>query len=163
MEELDTANCESIKFLDDFTEWVNSFCKENGIIEYKDRNEYEPIVNMSHDDILCLSSDECFANAITLMNYAGTLQKKHDLINSQHNWCIEALNFLYAKYWDRYDKFLPAEIRKKSIIAENSFAQNIEKCRLRLHAGMEVLSETAKDIKKRVTLFQDLGKSRSFK
>lgn len=163
MEELNTADCESIEALDKFTKWVESFCKENGIIEYKNRDEYEPIINMSHEDIVCLSNDECFANAITLMNYAGILQKKHDVINAQYNWCIEALNFLYAKYWDRYDKFLPAEIRKKSIITENSFAQNIEKSRLRLCASMEILAETSKDIKRRVSLFQDLGKSRSFK
>jgi hypothetical protein len=70
---------------------------------------------------------------------------------------------LYAKYWDRYDKFLPAEIKKKSIIAENTFAQSIEKARLRLYASMQILNETSRDIKKRVSLFQDLGKSRSFK
>jgi hypothetical protein len=118
---------------------------------------------MSHEDILALSSDECFSNAITLMNYAGMIQKKHDLIYAQYNWCLEALNFLYAKYWDRYDKFLPAEVRKKSIIIENSFAQSIEKCRLRLYASMQILLETAKDTKKRVSLFQDLGKARNFR
>lgn len=163
MEELNTNDDESIELLDKFTDWVNSFCKENNIIEYKDSNEYEPILSLSNDDIIGLSSDECFANAITLMNYAGRLQKKHDLINSQYNWCVEALNFLYSKYWDRYDKYLPAEIKKKCIIGENSFAQRVEKCRLRLYASVEMLSETIKDIKKRVTLFQDLGKSRSYK
>lgn len=163
MEEFDTTQNDSVEVLDKFTEWVESFCKENGIIEYKDRSEYEPILNMCNEDILALSSDECFSYAITLMNYAGILQKKYDLIHSQHNWCMEALNFLYAKYWDRYDKFLPAEVRKKSIIVENSFAQSVEKCRLRLYAGMQMLSETVKDVKKRVSLFQDLGKSRSFK
>jgi|688.fasta_scaffold604560_2 hypothetical protein len=163
MEEFDTTSGESIEVLQKFTNWVETFCKENNIIEYKDRNEYEPIINMSNGEILSLSSDECFANALTLMNYAGILQKKYDLIDSQYNWCIEALNFLYAKYWDNYDKFLPAEIRKKSIISDNSFAQSIEKCRLRLYASMQILSETTKDIKRRVTLFQDFGKSRSFK
>jgi hypothetical protein len=163
MEEFDTTSCESIEVLQKFTNWVEAFCTENNIIEYKDRDEYEPIINMTNGELLSLSSDECFANALTLMNYAGILQKKHDLVDSQYNWCIEALNFLYAKYWDNYDKFLPAEIRKKSIISENSFAQSIEKCRLRLYASMQILSETTKDIKKRVTLFQDFGKSRSFK
>jgi hypothetical protein len=163
MEEFNTDDDESVEVLDRFTEWVENFCKDNNIIEYKDSNEYEPILSLSNEDIIGLSSDECFANAITLMNYAGRLQKKHDLINSQYTWCVEALNFLYAKYWDRYDKYLPADIKKKSIIAENSFAQKVEKCRLRMYASLGMLSETTKDIKKRVTLFQDLGKSRSFK
>lgn len=163
MENFDTTSCESIEVLEKFTNWVESFCVENNILEYKDSEEYKTILYMSYEDILSLSSDECFSYAITLMNYAGILQKKHDVINAQYNWCNEALNFLYAKYWERYDKFLPAEIRKKSIIIENSFAQNIEKCRLRLHASMQILLETSKDIKKRVSLLQDLGKTRSFR
>ena len=163
MEELDITSDESIEALDKFTKWVESFCVENNIVPYKDSDSYASILDMSHDDIISLSSDECFANAITLMNYAGLLQKKYDFISVQHEWCVEALNFLYAKYWDRYDKFLPAEVRKKSIILENSFAQGIEKCRIRLYAGMQMLSETTKDTKKRVTLFQDFGKTRSFK
>jgi hypothetical protein len=163
METIDITDSQPIDALEKFTQWIDSFCKENNIIPYKDSEHYEYIVNMPHEDILSLSSDECFANALTLMNYAGNLQKKHDLAYSQYNWCAEALNLLYAKYWDRYDKFLPAEVRKKSIIMENSFAQSVEKCRLRLYASMQILCETTKDIKKKVTLFQDLGKSRSFK
>jgi hypothetical protein len=163
MEEFNIASNESIELLDQFTKWIESFCTENGIIEYKDNKDYEGIINMRNEDILSLSSDECFSYGITLMNYAGILQKKHDVISSQYNWCQEVLNFLYAKYWDRYDKFLPAEIKKKSIIAENTFAQSIEKARLRLYASMQILNETSRDIKKRVSLFQDLGKSRSFK
>lgn len=163
MEEFDITSNESIEALNKFAEWVESFCVENNIVSYKNSESFVSILSMSHDDIISLSSDECFANAIILMNYAGLLQKKYDFIEVQHTWCVEALNFLYAKYWDRYDKFLPAEVRKKSILLENSFAQNIEKCRIRLYAGMQMLSETAKDIKKRVTLFQDFGKTRSFK
>jgi len=163
METNNTDNCESIRGLDEFTSWVEAFCKQNNIIEYKDSEHYDHIVNMPHEDILSLSSDECFANALTLMNYAGTLQKKHDLIDSQYQWCTEAMNTIYARYWDRYDKFLPAEVRKKSILIENSYAQVVEKIRLRLYASMQILNATAKDIKKKVSLFQDLGKARTYK
>ena len=102
MEEHNFDDCESIKGLSEFTKWVEAFCVSNKIIEYKDSEHYDYIVNMPHEDILSLSSDECFANALTLMNYAGILQKKHDLIDSQYQWCTEAMNTIYAKYWDRY-------------------------------------------------------------
>lgn len=163
MEEFDTTTGESVEALQKFTKWVDEFCIEAGIVSYEDSEQYELIINMRHEDILSMSSDECFANAIILMNYAGLLQKKLDVIQSQYNWCNEALNYLSAKYWDRYDKYLPAEIKKKSIIIENTYAQSIEKSRLRLYASSQVLSETCKDIKKRVSLFQDLGKVRNYK
>lgn len=163
MEEFNTTSYESIEVLDKFTKWVEDFCVENGVIDYKENDQYEIIINMPHDDIRGLSNDECFAYALTLMNYASLLQKKYDVVHSQHIWCVEALNFLYAKYWDRYDKYLPAEIKKKSIILDNSFAQSVEKARIRLYAAMQILSESAKDVRKRVSILQDLGKHRSFK
>lgn len=141
MEEFNTTDYESIEVLDKFSKWIDNFCVENGVIDYKENDQY----------------------ALTLMNYASLLQKKYDVVHSQHTWCVEALNFLYAKYWDKYDKYLPAEIKKKSIILENSFAQNVEKSRIRLYAAMQILSESARDVRKRVSIFQDLGKHRSFK
>lgn len=163
MEEFDTTTGESVEALQKFTAWVEDFCTEAGIVSYKNSDEYESILDLRHEDILGMSSDECFANAIILMNYVGFLQKKLDMIQSQLNWCVEALTYLSAKYWDRYDKYLPADVKRKSIIIENTYAQSIEKSRLRLCAGSQVLSETCKDIKKRVSLFQDLGKTRNFK
>jgi len=162
MEELDST-VSGIDGLDKFTEWIDNFCAANNIVEYKDSDEYSHILHLPPEEIISLTSDECFTNAITLMNYGGLLQKKLDLISSQYSWCVEALNYLFAKQWSNYDKFLPAEIKKQSIISENTYAQSIEKSRLRLYAGIQMLSETCRDIKKRVSLFQDLGKARSFK
>ena len=91
------------------------------------------------------------------------LQRKLDLIRSQFNWCEEAINYLCAKQWDQQDKFMPAEIKKKNIIRDNSYAVVVEKCRLRLYAGILSLEETCKDLKKRANIFQDLGKGKSFR
>lgn len=146
-----------------FTEWVNKFCKESGLVEYKNDPIYEKILATTPDELMAMSSDDCFVSAITLMNYAGYLQKKLDVLNSQYNWCVEALNYLFAKYWNNYDKYLPADLKKQSIIQDNSYAQSVEASRLKLYAGIQLLTETCKDVKKRVTLFQDLAKSRSFK
>ena len=162
METIDSTIFE-IAGLKEFTEWVESFCALNGIVEYQNTEDYSVILNLPPEDILSLTADECLTNSITLLNYAGFLQKQLDMLNRQHSWCIEALNFLFSKQWSSYDKFLPADIKKQSIIAENSYAQSVEFARLRISAGIKMLSDTCKDVKKRVTLFQDLGKSRRFK
>ena len=162
METSDSADHE-VEGLKKFTQWIDNFCEDVNLIDHKDHEEFSQILNIAPEDILSLSSDECFANAIVLMNYASILQKRLDLINSQYAWCVEALNYLFAKQWSSYDQYLPAEIKKQAIIAENSYAQSVEKSRLRLYASKQLLSETCKDVKKRVTLFQDLGKSRNYK
>lgn len=163
MEELDIESTEVVDALKEFTRWVENFCLENGIVTYYDSDKYIDILNLSEEEIAQLSSDECFSSAITLMNYAGTLQKKLDVIESQYQWCVEAMNYLYAKYWNDQDQFKPADIKKKTIILENSYAQSVEKAKIRLYSAMTCLKETCRDIKRRVSLFQDLGKYRSFK
>jgi hypothetical protein len=146
-----------------FVKWLEGFCEATNIVEYTDSDQYAIILGLEEEDIIGLTAGECFAKAITLMNYTGMLQKKLDMLNSQHAWCVEVLNFIFAKQWESYDKYLPAEIKKQSIIRDNSYATMIEKYRLRMHGGILLLTETIKDLKKRVSIFQDLGKARSFK
>lgn len=163
MEELNSESEHTVEALKEFTSWVENFCLENGIVSYHDSDKYIDILNFSEEKIMSLSSEECFCHAVTLMNYAGNLQKKVDIIESQYYWCNQAMNYLYAKYWSTQEQFIPAEIKKQSIILENSYAQSVEKNRIRLHASLVSLKDTCKDIKRRVAIFQDLGKYRSFK
>lgn len=163
MEELNIEDTDSVAGLSNFTEWVESFCKENNIPNFKVDDECEYILSISSETIAGLDADECFAYSLQIMNYAGALQRKLDLIRSQFNWCEEAINYLCAKQWDQQDKFMPAEIKKKNIIRDNSYAVVVEKCRLRLYAGILSLEETCKDLKKRANIFQDLGKGKSFR
>lgn len=154
---------DEIKGLKDFTDWVKSFCKDSNVPEFSYSHDYRDIMDMTNVDLMGLSSDECLSFAYILMGYAGLLQSKLDLIKGQSRWCSEALDYLYAKYWNNYDKFLPSEIRKKSILHENTYAHEIEGARIKLLAGTDYLEETTKDIKKRVSILQDLGKVRGYK
>jgi hypothetical protein len=114
MEELNIEDTDSVAGLSNFTEWVEAFCKENNIPNFKVDDECEYILSISSETIAGLDADECFAYSLQIMNYAGALQRKLDLIRSQFNWCEEAINYLCAKQWDQQDKFMPAEIKKKN-------------------------------------------------
>jgi len=163
MEDYNSNVPETISALAVFNEWVESFCLSQNIIEYKeDKNKYKEILDLEYQELLSLSAEECIAYAICLMNYAGILQKKLDILSTQKNWSVEALNFLMSKYWQDYSTWMPAEIKRQAIIRENSYAISVEKNKLRIEAGIQLLSETCKDIKKRVGLLQDLGKVKGF-
>ncbi len=149
--------------LDEFIEWVENYCVDNGIPDFPDSEEYREILEMKYEEIISLSSDECFAKAILLMNYAGLLQRKHDLVYSQYSWCREALNYLTGKYWNNFDRWIPLEIRRQMVIIDNEYAKIVEAARLKLDAALQCSSEMIKDIKKRVSLLQDLGKTKGFK
>lgn len=161
MEENDNEG--KVKGLNDFVEWVDNYCVKNNIPD----PQYDPsdsfILQMDYTSLLDLSAEECFANALCLMKYASFLQKKSDVINGHLSWCVEALDYLFSQQWDNYSgKFTPKEVIKKSIIQDNSYAQELEKSRLRLKSVYDIAIEQCKDIKKRVNLLQDLGKKRNF-
>lgn len=156
-------NSENIQGLEDFTKWVEGFCRSSGLIEPVENDPmYEFILNLNHDKLIDLSAEECMTHAFILIGYVSALQKKLDLMISQHVWCVEAMNYLYARQWDNYDKFLPSELRKQSIIRENTYAQAVEKQRLRLKAGIQMLEESCKDIRRKVDILQSLGKIRTY-
>ena len=161
MEENDSAD--KIKGLSEFIEWVDNYCSEHHVPDPQFNGSDSFILQMDYTALLDLSAEECFANAICLMNYASVLQKKADTLNGHLSWCIEALDYLFSQQWDNYSgKFTPKEVVKKSIIQGNSYAQELEKCRLRLKSVYDITIEQCKDIKKRVNLLQDLGKKRNF-
>ena len=154
---------EKIKGLNDFVEWIDSFCKENNIpdLQYSGTDAF--ILQMDYTALLDLNAEECFANALCLMNYASFLQKKADKIGGHLSWCNEALNFLFSRQWNNYTgSYAPKEVIKKSIISGNSYAEELEKCRIRLESAHTIAIEQCKDIKKRVNLLQDLGKKRNY-
>jgi hypothetical protein len=158
--EIDADAPEGLKTI---TEWINNFCDLSHIPGCKYKSEYDDLLEMTYDEILDLSSEECFAKAILLANYSTFLQKKLGIMSSQLQWCEEASNFVCAKYWNRYDSYLPAAIKKQSIINDNSYLQQIEKYKIRIDSGVKMIQDSYYDIKKRIGLFESLGKSRSFK
>jgi hypothetical protein len=154
---------DTVKQLKDFNDWVESYCKENNIPEYEYTKEHRDILMLSSEDLNNLAAVETYAYAAILMNYAGHLQKKLDIVQSQLYWCNQALEYLFAKYWNNYDKSMPWEIKKKSILIDNSYAESVEKSRIRLEAAVYCLGESCRDIKKRVNILQDMGKAKAFK
>lgn len=148
--------------IEEFKEWIKNFCETNTLPIYKFNSDVEDIINMPYDDIMALSSDECYCKSLVLMNYASLLQRKLDILNSQLQWCESLIVCLCSKYWNNYDKYLPSDIRRQSILAENSYGQELDEARIKIQAGITMLQETCKDLKKQVQIFQELGKKRSY-
>jgi hypothetical protein len=165
MEKYDYA--EKIKGLDVFILWVDEYCVENNIpnLEYDATDAL--ILKMGYNALLDLTSEECYANAICLMNYASSLQKEADKLKSHLSWCNAAMDYLFSQKWDAYSvssggSYTPKEIIKQSIIRNTPYAQDLEKCRIRLDSVYNIVVEQCKDVKTRVDLLQSLGKKRSF-
>ena len=148
--------------INEFKEWIDGFCLSNHLPQYAFNSDVEDIINMPYNDIMSLSSDECYCKSLVLMNYASLLQRKLDSLEGQLQWCEQSITLLCSKYWNNYDKFLPSDIRRQSILSENSYGEKLEESRIKIQAGITMLKETCKDIKRQVQILQELGKKRSY-
>lgn len=148
--------------IEEFKLWIQGFLKENNLPEYKFNDEVDSILVMDHDEIMLLSSEECYANALVLMNYASLLQSRLDSIKSEFEWCKRLMNILYQEQWYNYDKFLTSDVRKQSILAADSYGKLLDEAYHKMQSSITLLESSCYDIKKRVSLFQDLGKTRSY-
>jgi len=143
------------------TEWIEGFCVDRIHTPY-DEDRCREIMSLETSDTIHLDQSECFAYAAALMNYAGYLQKKVATLRSQYSWCEDGLNYVFAKSWLDYDKWMPAEVKKQAIISENTYAKTLNKIKIRIHAAIQLTEDECKDIKRRVVIFQDFGNSRRF-
>jgi len=155
-------NEDKIKGLIEFTEWVDAFCEMNHLPNINYQEEYKDALNLGAEDITMMSSDECLQTSIVLMNYASFIQKQKSLIQGKLLWCNSAIDYICSRQWTNYDKYMPADIKKKAIISENKYAEAIEKCRIRLMTANNTLEENYVDLKKRASIFESLGRKRSF-
>jgi hypothetical protein len=146
----------------EFRLWIDGFLKEHHVPFYKFSDEADDILVMDYNELMSLTSEECYANALILMNYASLLQSRLDSIKSEFEWCSRLMNCLYREQWNNYDKFLTADVRKQSILSDNSYGQLLDEAYHKMKTGINLLENSCKDIKKRVSLLQDLGKSRSY-
>ena len=149
--------------LKEFSEWISSFCSTNHLPGFNYDPAYEDCLNAEYSEILEMSPEESYAYAIILTNYSGFLNKQLSIVSSQLLWCSEAIDFLCSRSWNQFDKYMPANIKKQCIIADNSYAQLLKRAEIRLYSSKTILEENCNNIKKRISLFQDLGKVRSFK
>lgn len=151
-----------LKRLKDFTDWVDGFCDVNHIIYCSYSDDAEKALSLKYEDLVSLNYEECVANSVVLLNYGSYLQKIVDAMTNKSNWCRSCMDNILARNWNNFDNKVPWEVKRHMIIADNSYAIELEKQRLRIDAALQVATENCKDVKKRVSIFQDLAKKKAF-
>lgn len=161
--ETDSAREPQIEKLDIFKKWIDNFCKERHLPDYKYDFEVEESLEINGEDIPDLTSQDCYIHAMRLLNYAGYLQKDFDDIKAARDWCEHALNFLFSQYWEQYGgSYASQDVKKKMIIKDNSYAQAVETAMIKMDGCLTVMQEKIKDVRRRFSLMQDMAKMKGF-
>lgn len=153
---------EDISGLKAFSEWVHNFCDMHNIVRLQYSSDFESIIKLSIEEIANLQPSISMAYSVAMLNYAAYLQEKIDYLSAKIKWCEATLHYSYGKHWDKYDKFIQGDIKKSLVVNSDDFLSRVYSVNVRLTAARDVLIETNADIKRRSSVFLELGKIRSY-
>lgn len=118
---------------------------------------------LSQDDLLALTSEECFAKSFKISGYAMYIRSQTNENQSRLNWCEDVINRFLAKEWDNYrDSFMNIDVKRQAIIYGNSFLERVEKLRSRLRSRATILEDKLFDIRKMADTLNELGRKKSY-
>lgn len=138
------------------------YCGTNHIPACAWNDKFEKVMSISSEELLSLTYEECFAHANELINYSIFLQKLIDRLKTLISHIESEINKVVAANWANYDKYLPADVKRQTVINDNSYLQNIEALNITLKSADMHISEVIKDVRRKVSLFHDLAKRKSF-
>lgn len=124
------------------------------------QEEYGIYADMSTYDLQKKTQDELFDIAYILYSYSAFLQdevNKHRVVIS---FCDNEINSLIAKHRNDYgfDRYTKYELRKPTIIFENSHAAKLEEIRLAAEAKLTILDGKVYELKRQAEILSEKAK-----
>lgn len=152
----------SIPMMEDFNKYVDDTITALKIQLDTPDISLNELVGSSLGELESFSSDECLTRSIKVNGYSMFLRGQINECQAKLNWCEDALNKVFSDEWANYDPFLKAEIKKQSIIKDNSFASSVEKLRVLLKAKITLLDDKIKDLRDIAQTLHELGRKRGY-
>jgi len=151
---------EKIKELDVLLE---DYSKSLGLAAIQKDKDIETILEMSHEGLKAMDSEECGIWSFRVARYAGFLQKEINRHSAKNKWAEHNLKIIIAKNQANYgDKYTKYEVRRDMIIAENSYAQVLNKLLLQTMLRIEELNFISTRVNTMSNILLDISKSKRY-
>jgi len=111
-------------------------------------------LNLSHEDFLNLSPQEAQVNSYKLTQYSLYLHKELNTNLARLNWCDEIIYRMIAKKYKDFPDFMKFDVRRHSVIHNDTFAYKVDTVRLDLVVRVNSLQNLIKDITGMISIFQ---------
>lgn len=155
-------NTGSVPVMEDFNKFIDDTISSLKINMKTPELSLSELVEASMDEIDNWTSEECLARSFKISSYSLFLKGEINEIQAKLNWCEDALNRVFSEQWYNYDQFLKTEIKKQSIIKDNSFASSVENLRVLLKAKLVLLDDKIRDLRDLSQTLSDLGRRRGY-
>lgn len=148
--------------LDDLIRFVDRYCMEFMVPECKFDPTMQMALDLTHQELIHLTSDEANAYAFRLHAYCIFLRKELDKVLAKKIWCEEILHKVVGTNWNSFSEYMKFEPKRQAIIAQDTFAVKVEYMRVQLIAASLQSEEKIRSVAKMADILEALAKKKSF-
>lgn len=145
--------------LSEFLGLIDVWIESKGLPKFEWNDEAEKILNMKHDDLKSLSSQECLEYAFELCSFSEYLLNEKHRDETILDWADSSLWYIISKEMNQYgDQYVKWQQKYYSAIRENPLAREI--LRIHQHAGARIkaIGTKCETIQKMAQLLNDLSR-----
>ena len=122
------------------------------------REEFLDTANMPLDRVKTLTQQELFDRAYVLYGYSSYIQDEINKNKIVLDWCNDQIEKLVAGNLNNFDQYTKHEVKRHSIIMENTYAAKCDQMRAIAEARLQSLEGKVYELKRKGDIFLEKGK-----
>ena len=122
------------------------------------REEFLEASNMPIDKIKMLTQQELFDRAYILYGYSSYVQEEINKNKVVLDWCNDQIEKLVVGNLHNFDQYTKHEVKRQSIIRENSYAAKCDQMRGVAEARLQSLEGKVYELKRKGDILLEKGK-----
>jgi|TARA_R110000824_G_scaffold53483_13_gene148109 hypothetical protein len=151
-------NCGAAERLAAHLEQVENYVDLSNVRFAEFNEEFLESSNMSKSRIGKLTQQELFDNAYVLYGYSSYIQDEINKNKIALNWCDDQIEKLVVDNLQNFDQYTKHEVKKQSIIRENSYASKVDQMRSIAEARLQSLEGKVYELKRKGDILLEKGK-----
>ena len=122
------------------------------------REEFLDTANMPLDRVEKFTQQELFDRAYVLYGYSSYIQDEINKNKVVLDWCQDQIEKIVADNLHRFDQYTKHEVKKQSIIRENSYAAKCDQMRGIAEARLQSMEGKVYELKRQGDILLEKGK-----
>ena len=122
------------------------------------REEFLDTANMSLDRVKTFTQQELFDRAYILYGYSSYVQDEINKNKVVLDWCNDQIEKIVVGNLHRFDQYTKHEVKRQSIIKENSYAAKCDQMRGIAEARLQSMEGKVYELKRQGDILLEKGK-----
>ena len=144
--------------LSEHIEQINNYLDLSNVRFAHFREEFLESANMSRNKIGMLTQAEIFDHAYVLYGYSSYIQDEINKNKVVLEWCNDQIEKLVVRNLNNFDQYTKHEVKRQSIINENSYAAKCDQMRQVAEARLQSLEGKVYELKRKGDILLEKGK-----